>query len=33
MHYQRNLPHIMLPGAMLFITFRLAGSLLLTVIE
>ena len=33
MHYQRNLPHIMPPGATLFITFRLAGSLPLAVIE
>ncbi|MGI4873711.1 MAG: transposase [Janthinobacterium lividum] len=27
MHYQRNLPHLMPPGATLSITFRLAGSL------
>jgi len=25
--YQRNLPHIQPPGAMLFVTFRLAGSI------
>ncbi|MFD1467978.1 transposase [Hymenobacter caeli] len=33
MHYQRNLPHIMPPGATLFVTFRLAGSLPLAVVE
>jgi len=33
MYYQRNLPHIMPPGATLFITFRLAGSLPGQVIE
>jgi REP element-mobilizing transposase RayT len=33
MQYQRNLPHIMPPGATLFVTFRLAGSLPAQVIE
>lgn len=27
LHYRKNLPHIQPPGAMLFVTFRLAGSL------
>ena len=31
--YRRNLPHIQPPGAMLFITYRLAGSLPRAVIE
>jgi hypothetical protein len=26
-YYRRNMPHIVLPGATLFITFRLVGSL------
>ena len=32
-YYRRNMPHIVPPGAMLFITFRLAGSLPVAVIQ
>lgn len=32
-YYRRNMPHIVPPGATLFITFRLAGSLPVTVIQ
>ena len=32
-HYKRHLPHYQPPGATLFVTFRLAGSLPRTVIE
>ena len=32
-YYRRNMPHIVPPGAMLFITFRLAGSLPIAVIQ
>ena len=32
-YYRRHLPHLQLPGATLFITFRLAGSLPRAVIE
>jgi hypothetical protein len=31
--YHRNLPHIQPPGATLFVTFRLAGSLPQSIIE
>lgn len=31
--YSRNLPHIQPPGATLFVIFRLAGTLLLPVVE
>jgi putative transposase len=31
--YRRNLPHIQRPGAILFVTFRLAGSLPVVVVE
>ena len=27
LHYRRNLPHLQPPGATLFVTFRLAGSI------
>ncbi len=32
-YYRRNMPHIVPPGATLFITFRLAGSLPIAVIQ
>ena len=32
-YYRRKLPHIHSPGAVLFVTFRLAGSIPKTVIE
>ena len=32
-YYRRNMPHIVPPGATLFITFRLAGSLPVTAIQ
>jgi REP element-mobilizing transposase RayT len=32
-YYRRNLPHIQPPGATLFVTFRLAGSIPLTVLQ
>ncbi len=32
-HYQRKLPHIVPPGATIFFTFRLAGSVPVAVLE
>ncbi len=32
-HYQRKLPHVLPPGAVIFFTFRLAGSLPVAVLE
>lgn len=32
-HYQRNLPHLLPPGATIFFTFRLAGSIATAVLQ
>jgi hypothetical protein len=32
-YYRRNLPHVQPPGATFFVTFRLAGSIPLTVLQ